>query len=446
MWLFLTSAAIAAEVPAASVHGDVKVFFLAGVPKPWFGFTDDAVDLFDAAGLTEAEALELYGLDAAPFSQGVASGRLKGTAAYGPVRLEAHWAFAAQSAATSTAAVGLGTGVGSTAPELFPLTWSPDVGDGLGLTHRIDRLVVAAKLPHVDLTLGRQPVSFGVGRVFTPMDLVNPFHPATIDNEYKPGVDAARVDAYVGGTGRVTAVAAWAGPPPIGDDAVQVEAPATDVLVLAATAQVTVGVTDLLVFVGDVRSEPVIGVGTASSIGPVGVHAEATVTLPTTGDPFVRGVAGAMWRPTDTTTLTGEAYAQSFGATDAGDYLAALESERVARGELWTVGQLYASVAVAQEITPVVHLSAAVIANLRDPSALCTLAAGWSVADNAELVLGLYAGLGAPPDEAEIDLTIDPATLQPTLVLPDDDALGATVNSEFGLYPTMAFLQVKTYF
>jgi hypothetical protein len=398
------------------------------------------VALLDTMGLSEEEALDAYGLAADPFAQGVASGRVKASAAYGPVRLDVHWAVAGETTQSSSAVVGFGTGVGLQAPELVPLTWTPDTGDGLSVQHRFDRLVLSAKLPHVDLALGRQPVSFGVGRLFTPMDLVNPFHPATIDSEYKPGVDALRADAYAGTSGKLTVVGAWAGDPVLGEDR---EAPEWADGVLAASGQATVGVTDVLAFVGSVRAEPVVGLGTASSIGPVGVHAEATLTLPEgDDDPFVRAVVGADGRPTSTTTLTGEVYVQTFGATDPADYLDALDSPRVQRGELWEMGQLYAALAVAQEITPLVNANVAVIGNLRDPSALVSLGAGWSVADDATVAFGAYVGVGERPDIVELDLDLTTGAL----VSPDTDTLAASVNSEFGLYPAMGYVQVRTYF
>lgn len=439
MWWVPLAAAAPVE---ASLHGDVKAFFLAGVPREWIGLSDEAVELLELAGLDEEEALDWYGLSADPYAQGVASGRLKGSVGGGPLRGELHYALALQTAGSS-GGYGLGTGVGATAPELLPLSGEPDTGDALVLRHRVDRLLLSLDVPHLRVALGRQPVSFGTGRIFTPLDLVNPFHPATIDTEYKPGVDALRIDATFGISTQLGVVAAWAGEPLLGDDADPAEL--AD-LVFAGTGQATVGVTDLLGFAGLVRAEPVFGLGTASSIGPVGVHAEAALTLPEGEDPFVRAVAGADGRPTTTTTLSGEVYLQSFGATDPEDYLAAAESERFARGEIWQMGQLYAALAVAQEITPLVWANASVVANLRDPSALVALGGSWSVADDADVVFGGYLGVGEAPERVELDIGLDPVSGSPTVLGPTDAELAASVRSEFGLYPAMGYLQLRAYF
>jgi hypothetical protein len=434
---------LAADPPVkASLHGNLKTFFVAGDSRPWFGLTDDAVAALAAAGVTEEEALSAYGLAAEPFAQGVASGRLLGVVTMGRTRLEAHWAFAAKTVSVTTGLPGVGTGVGLSAPELLPLTWTPDLGPDVSFQHRIDRLALSTKAGPVAVTVGRQPVSFGSGRVFTPLDLVNPFSPATIDTEYKPGVDAVRVDAFGGVATKGTVVAAWAGQPVVGDDARDPTRPVLDDMVLAAAGQATVGVTDLSVFLGGVRGEPVFGLGTVTAVGPVGVHADATLTLPVDGDPFVRAVVGADGRPTGTTTLAAELYVQTFGAADPSGYLDELSSDRFLRGEVWQLGRLYASVSVAQQITPLLQTSATIVTNVEDPSALLAVGGSWSIADEADLVFGGYAGIGAPPDEVDLDV----ATGGAGLVAPDAGVLAGSVRSEFGLYPAEGYLQVRVYF
>lgn len=437
-------------VARGSVHGDVKSFFLAGVPRTEYGFDADSAALLEASGMSEAEALDAYGLGADPFGQGVASARLKGVVDVGDtLHAELHWAAVVQDRGAAGPSLGMGSGVGLTAPELIQGTWAPDVGSGLFVQHRVDRAVVAWAGPGVDVTAGRQPISFGAGRVFTPMDLVNPFHPATIDSEYKPGVDALRVDAYAGVASKLTVAVAYAGERPlVGEDRwSDADGAVAEALIGAAYGQVTVGVTDLALFVGAVHGEGVVGVGAVSSVGPVGVHAEGTLTVPGDGeDVFVRAVAGADLRPTGKSFLSGEVYLQTLGADAPSGYLDLAGGDRFARGELWQMGRFYAALSWAQEVTPLVSANASVIANLADPSALAVLGAGWSVADNAELGVGAYLGVGEAQDPLEFGLSVDPVSMAPVLTPPSEAEVAAGVQSEFGLYPTMGFLQVKAYF
>ena len=353
-----------------------------------------------------------------PSGQAAADARLNLGLYAGNLSLQIHHAV---TPVLSPGTAGLGgltsTGVGVTAPEAVDLTWRiEDEGGGLAIQGRTDRLMARGSLGPVDLTLGRQPISFGTGLFFTPMDLVNPFFPTTIDQEYKPGVDAARADAFFG-LSRVTVVGAYAGDWTL------------DGLALAANGQITVGVTDLQLFLGEIRGDQVVGLGTVSSIGPVGVHGDVTLTRPADSadeaDPFVRAVVGANGTPGEKLSLAAEVYVQTLGTTDTDAYLTQLSGARYARGELWTVGVLYGAASVSYQLTPLVTTSTALIGNLTDASALLTGSVAWSVAENADCIGGVYAGLGERPEFQR---------------------LSATVHSEFGLYPVAGFFQLRSYF
>ncbi len=385
------------------MNGDVKLFYVTSFPT-----------------------------DLPATGQGTADFRLKAQ-----LQLGKYWSASAHHTLTSFnipaggAVTGTNSGVGLQAPELVRMTHTFDTApDGqpnqLGLRTRTDRLWVRFSPPSLDITVGRQPVTFGTGLVFTPMDVVNPFSAATIDTEYKPGVDAVRADAYWGVAGRATAVLAWAGAPIHDADRGAV---GLDDLIGVVNAQATVGVTDLQLLVGSVRAEPVFGVGVASSIGVVGVHGDATLTLPTEDaaeeDPFVRAVVGADWRPTNTTTLSAEGYYQGFGTNDPDEYLLLFVGERFARGEVWQVGRFYGSLAWAQEISALVSSSIALITNFEDPSMLIAPGLSWSVSNEAAMSVGGFVSLGGRPDlSAQIP----------------------ELRSEFGTYPPSVFVQLRSYF
>ena len=381
MILLAAGLAVAAP-PDVQLGGDIKSFFVATLP-------------FDNP---------LFGAD--PSASGTLDGRLKLSVSTGLLRLDVHHAITA----TTRGSVGVvDTGAGGDAPEALELSWVAVDEEGMRLQGRTDRLVVKASVPGLDVALGRQPISFGSGFFFTPMDLVNPFFPSTIDQEYKPGVDALRVDGYLG-MSTMTAVAAYAG-----DWSVEG-------LVFAGYGQTTVGLTDLGLFVGAVRGDAVVGLTTRTALGPVGIVADVTGTLPSTDeDPFVRGVVGGMWRPFEDSTVTGEVYVQSLGTNDPNDFLAFGTSDRFARGELWLLGRVYAGVAWSQQLTPLVTGSVSTIANLEDPSGFVSASIAWSAAENATVSGGGFVGVGERPE-----------------------ATGLA--SEFGTYPASVFVTVSTYF
>jgi hypothetical protein len=70
---------------------------------------------------------------------------------------------------------------------------------------RLDRAHIDFYLPHFDIILGKQRLSFGVSRFWTPLDIfnrVNIFDPS----EAKPGVNALKMVIPVGGPSNLTAV------------------------------------------------------------------------------------------------------------------------------------------------------------------------------------------------------------------------------------------------
>ncbi len=336
------------------------------------------------------------------------------------------------------------TGVGRAAPEAFPLTWRAgnDPAKDVQVLGRTDRLLARLSFEGFDVVVGRQPISFGSGLFFTPLDLVSPFTPATIDSEYKPGVDAVRLDGYFGMAGSITVVAAYTGQTHVYEDPGEGESTAERVTV-AALGRVTVGTTDLSLFLGGVRGDLVAGLSVVGGAGPVGLHGDIAVTVPRTDmdEPvFVRAVLGADGRPSPTTTLSGELYVQSFGSSDPSSLFGTLSGERSLRGEVWLAGIAYAGIAVSQEITPLWMFNLGTFVNLTDPSALFAPSLSWSAAQNVDLALGGYVGIGRPATGRELDVDALPEN-------PDLEDLAVVVpQSEFGSYPANLFAKVAVYF
>ena len=73
--------------------------------------------------------------------------------------------------------------------RLFNLTKVMHDRDKEALLHRLDRLWVGYSSEKTVVRFGRQAITWGNGLFYAPMDLVNPFDPATIDTEYKAGDD-----------------------------------------------------------------------------------------------------------------------------------------------------------------------------------------------------------------------------------------------------------------
>ncbi len=452
----LPAAPARAAEPGAtfSLGGDLKQFFFATLPYDHPLMPPD------------------------PTGQGLFDLRLKGGLRAGPVRAELHPVLTAGAPGALDGARFVQTGAG--VPQLVDLNASLTDGAGLWAQARIDRLHVAAKGAHLGVDLGRQPVSFGRGLFFTPLDLVSPFSPTVIDSSYKPGVDALRVDAWWGASGQASLVGAWAGQPVGANNDNDADRPLLDDLVAVAWAQQGLGTWDLGLLLALNHNDKVLGLSASGGWGPVGLRAEGTLTapdpdagapainelraifgeapLPADRDPFTRALVGADWRPGPRTSLSGELYRQGMGAAESDGYLAEATDPRVSRGEQWLLGRLYGAVALQQELRPTLQSNLSLISNLRDPSALLGLGLGWSVADNAEVALGGYAGLGARPGEAPplpARVAAPAAAAEAAGLISEADlaalrqawrASHTPTASELGLSPTTLYAQVRTYF
>jgi hypothetical protein len=65
------------------------------------------------------------------------------------------------------------------------------------LNHYIDRLYFKQNFDFAEITIGRQRISWGVGRVWQPTDLFNPLNPANFSKIEKDGADAISSKIYI---------------------------------------------------------------------------------------------------------------------------------------------------------------------------------------------------------------------------------------------------------
>ena len=313
---------------------------------------------------------------------------------------------------------GMPIGSGLTPARWLPLSFD-ETSETVTLRSEVDWLYLSHVRGPATITIGRQPISFGRSKIWSPYDIISTFALTEVDTEYKPGSDAARVDLSLGSSTEATALVVVGEFEEDHDFAAERRGTAATLRVKHGEQWGQAGV-----FGGFIRNDFVLGVDAVLDRDSFELYTEATLTvttdasLTTTGT-AVRATAGATLKPLSHVTVSPEIYYNGFGETDPDDYGAVAVSERVAIGEQVAFGQFYAGVAGEWEAHPLVRIGFATLVNPLDPSALATVSLHYNLAANAEAVLGGYVPIGKLGDS--------PGQLA----------------SEFGSYPNFVFFSLK---
>jgi hypothetical protein len=323
----------------------------------------------------------------------------------------------------------LAIGRGAAPPRWLPLRVRVVDEDTMAIIGAVDWVYAAWTHGPVTVTLGRQPVTFGRAKLWSPTDLVSTFALTEVDTEYKPGADALRVDWSAGQRLAFTLVAAPGELDDDGDAGVSVQGST----VLARGRWGWDG-GEIGALLGAVRGDAVLGGDAVLDMGSFELYGEATATVITgksvaapateSGDVVARAVLGATFRPSATLTLGPELLYNGFGASSSQDYLATVQSDRVSIGEQLFLGTHYLGLIASWQAHPLLQVGGAALGNLRDPSGLVSVAVQASLSDNTAAVFGGYVGLGERPE-------LDPAGPQ------------LSIRDEFGLYPGFLFAELK---
>ncbi|MBU1238303.1 hypothetical protein KKF84_08900 [Myxococcota bacterium] len=416
-------------------------------------------------GQYPASALSLMGWDSKGAYMGVGDFRLSFSGAYKEDKLK--WVIMVKSSTMFSSQPNIlqsmtgGTSSTYEPPRAFPLQYTQSDDPNALWSNEFDRLMVKFRLGKFDFILGRQPIGLGVGFIWQPADLLGTFSPLEIDKEYKAGVDALRINLALGKftelsvigvaggepcrqtfvPGGPTALESWAWQNPSGSTC----APSDPRIHKNWSSglfrfRTTMGDWDLGLLGGYVRGDLVGGLFFSTVLKRLKIRSEATFTHDLdpgeVGDvyysakkQYVRAILGANY-PFDTKrelNMILELYYNGYGAVDPKDYFSRYQSARTALfGEVQNLGVLYAGYGINWSLTDRVKTSFMALGNLLDYSFHASLMFQFTLSDNSSLSAGGFLPLGKASSFTITD--------------------GLTINSEFGLYPKMVYLQYKRYF
>jgi hypothetical protein len=290
------------------------------------------------------------------------------------------------------AAVGIPvTGTVSGLPDdrrrLFDLTHETTDRNRLAAVQRLDRLFLGYSGVRQSLRFGRQAVSWGNGLVFQPLDFVNPFSPIAIDKDYKTGDDMLYGQWLAGEKDDVQAIVL-----PRRDPATnRIESNQSS---YAVKYRSRISGFDLDLLAARHFAENLAGVGVVKSVSGAIWRLDVSYTDLETG-----GSATSLVTNMDYSWTWGgknvHGYAEYFrngvGETGRANYVSPNSelSERLARGELFTLARDYAALGLQVEFTPLFNLYTNLIANLDDGSKYLQLRGVYDWQQNVQLMTGV---------------------------------------------------------
>ncbi|MFQ6007187.1 MAG: hypothetical protein ACE5OQ_16985 [Woeseia sp.] len=278
--------------------------------------------------------------------------------------------------------------------RLFDLTSVIDDDNRSAALHRLDRVWLGYANEKTVFRFGRQAVSWGNGLIFSPMDIVNPFDPTAIDTEYKTGDDMAYAQYLRDNGDDIQAAAVLRRNPATGDVESDQGTLAIKYHGIGSGAEF-----DVLVAVN--HDDTTIGIGGNRNIGGAILRADLVVadTRSKTTTQLVtnlsyswtwagRNVSGAL-----------EYYYNGFGQNDGSYDLQSVAAnpellERLARGELYSIGRHYLAGSLLIEMTPLWLLTPIVFLNLEDQSALVQLVTQNNLQENLAFLGSLNIPIG----------------------------------------------------
>ena len=278
--------------------------------------------------------------------------------------------------------------------RLFDFTKVMHDRDKAAVLHRLDRFWAGYASEKAVLRVGRQAISWGNGLFYAPMDLVNPFDPATIDTEYKAGDDMLYLQ-FLQDSGNDLQAAVVVRRDPLDGEVESEQA------TVAAKYHGFAGGSEYDLLVAEHYDDLVLGIGGTWSPGGAVLRGDLVVT-DTDSDTYVQLVANWtyswIWRGRNMSGAV-EYYFNGFGQDD-GRYDPASLAEnpdllaRLARGETFTIGRHYLAGSVLIEMSPLWTLTPTLLANIADPSALLQVVTSYSLSDNMTFLGSLNIPIG----------------------------------------------------
>jgi len=340
--------------------------------------------------------------------------RLMAEPSTGPLRLEVAWEHVVSYAERAGGNALLGGIVVPGGGEWLDLEWKVGSSEHSSWTHRLDRLNLNYSAGgNIEVTAGRQTISWATTLLLTPADPFQPFDPSDPFREYRAGVDALRVQVFPGPLSELEFVLRPA------------DTAAGTTLTALARGRTTVSGWEVSGWTGALHDHASLSLAASGALGGTAVRFESVVAdidehataRATVGVDHLFQAGGR------DLYLALEYQHDGYGARDGEDLGRVVGSTPFLEGQLQTLSRDVAVAQASYQLHPLVSVASLVLSSLNDGSALISPSASWSVTGDLTASAGLFLGAGRSKPAA-------PAVLA----------------SEFGGVPAIVYLSLSAFF
>lgn len=300
------------------------------------------------------------------------------------------------------------------------LSNSSGEGDSERADYVVDRAALRLHGDRHSVGVGRQPVDWGSGRLWQPLNVFGAFAPTDLDTEYKPGIDAAVAEWFPTPFSSLTGAFVLS----------RRDGETNDNSAALRYRSLVGEESELTLLAGRVIGSNVIGGAFESAVGGTGWRVEAArYSLGHKDEDAWFAVAGIDRRFEDGTTVVAELHHNTHGASTQAEMAALADDPLVPVGLRQQLGRDVIGFAVSKDITALLNaqylLLAAPLGNAHGGKSFSfaqQLSATYSLGNEAEVQLSVLSASGAGEDGS------------------------GSMRSEFGSHPDSISIRVVYYF
>lgn len=226
-----------------------------------------------------------------------------------------------------------------------------------------------------DWTVGRDAVSFGVGRIWSPNDLFKPFTPTEIDKDYKSGIDLVRYERSLTDVSDITLIYT----PLNGTQESYV-----------GRLRGTIGSFDVSLIAGKLSHDTTYGFTFDGPIGGAGFRGSVNCLASPEGNCTYKFVLGSDYMFPNNLYVVGEYYYNGPGSQTLSNY----DWSNYLAGNIYNLAQHYLALGYSLDFWSLWNTTGYVINNLDDGSQLYWEEINYSLSDESNIKSGVILSSG----------------------------------------------------